>query len=188
MMARKMNFAISPSQATESLFYAKGDVEKFKTTFDEEDFRRFVKWFYENKNSLRLNRQNYLKISRKANNNSVSVRPSINMINTSDMDENTHRFPAGMNAFSPTTASKYGTRTPMNEVQMRSKIQSMFNDPKLPKIKKQMEASLQEWNLQKQKKGTFLEGVGSLEAQKRLLFKSKRNDINMQKNIDKIIK
>ena len=127
ILAKKIGFAISPSQATEALFFAKGDVEKFKSPFTDEDLRRFIKWFYDNKPVLRLNNKNYLKHSKRVNNHSVTVRPSINMINTSDLDEHEprqSRLPAGLGPFSPNrTASKFGGGTPMNEVQMRSKIQ-----------------------------------------------------------------
>ena len=127
ILAKKIGFSISPSQATEALFFAKGDVEKFKSPFTDDDIRRFIKWFYDNKPVLRLNNKNYLKHSRKVNNHSVTVRPSINMIHTSDFDEYDQRqlrLPAGVGTFSPNrTASKFGGGTPMNEVQMRSKIQ-----------------------------------------------------------------
>lgn len=46
-----------------------------------------------------------------------------------------------------------------------------------------MEASLQEWNLQKEKKGALLGAVGSIEAQKRLKLKNKRQNQIMKRNI-----
>lgn len=48
-----------------------------------------------------------------------------------------------------------------------------------------MEASLQEWNLQKEKKGALLGAVGSIEAQKRLKLKNKRQNQIMKRNIGK---
>jgi hypothetical protein len=103
ILAKKIGFAISPSQATEALFFAKGDVDKLKNPFDDDDLRRFVKWFYDNRQILRLNTKNYLKYSRKHNNNSMNVRPNIKMIPSPEYDDKhmTSRFPTGLDILSP---------------------------------------------------------------------------------------
>lgn len=46
-----------------------------------------------------------------------------------------------------------------------------------------MEATLQEWNLQKEKKGALLGAAGSIEARKRLIFKQKKLNQFTQKKI-----
>lgn len=46
-----------------------------------------------------------------------------------------------------------------------------------------MEQSLQQWNLNKDKKGQLHESTGPSEAKKRLKLKLKKRNINMQKNI-----
>ena len=56
-IAKKIGYSISPSQAIEIFTYAKEDKEKFKTVFSEEEMRKLVKWFYDNKSILRSSRK-----------------------------------------------------------------------------------------------------------------------------------
>lgn len=123
-LSKKIGYTLSPSQATEALFFAKGDVDKFKTPFTEADLNKFIKWFYDNRDILRLNKLNYMKNSRKMNNNSVTVRPSIHMINTTSLDAPRLKVTPGSGAFSPNqTTSRFAPTSPVNDVHMRSKLQ-----------------------------------------------------------------
>lgn len=48
------------TQATDALFIAKGSVDKLNEPMDENDFERFVRWFQDNKLSLRLIERNFM--------------------------------------------------------------------------------------------------------------------------------
>lgn len=129
-LAKKIGFAISPSQATEAIFCAKEDVDKFHSAFTEKELQTLIQWFYDNKPILRLANRNYMKIHRQKYNNSVTVRPSINMIQTSELDD--HPNPSGFQQntiipFSPQNTSRFGTDTPVDEVGMRLRIRVSCN-------------------------------------------------------------
>lgn len=122
VMSKKLGYILSPSQATEALFSAKGDIEKFKTPFNEADFKRFVKWFLDHRTMLRLNKMNYMKNTRKANNNSVNMRPSINLINSPNY-QGPNVMIGGLDTFSPKNTTRLMSNTPVNDVHMRTRIQ-----------------------------------------------------------------
>ena len=71
-------------------------------------------------------------MKRKQYNNSVNVRPSINMINTSNLDDHqTQRMhpPPGNTTFSPNNkTSRFNSSTPMDEVGMRLRIRVSYID------------------------------------------------------------
>ena len=75
MLAKKVGFAISPSQANEALFCAKENRERFKTVFTDEEMKRLVKWFYDNRPMLRKANVNYkcIKIFKKTIKNFLSL-------------------------------------------------------------------------------------------------------------------
>ena len=138
-LAKKVGYAISPSQATEALFCAKGDVDKFKTPFTEDELQRLVKWFYESRPILRLASKNYMKIDRTQYNNSVNMKPNISMINAPIFDRNSmsgSTTPKVITPFSPNKSGMNFTNSHIDENMMRSKIrQTIDNIERLPKIK-----------------------------------------------------
>ena len=87
VLARKVGFAISPSQANEAIFCAKEDKDKFKTVYTDQEMQRLVKWFCDNKPILRKSNTSHMKSERVLYNSSVTVRPSINMIKADDLEE-----------------------------------------------------------------------------------------------------
>ena len=125
-MAETIGLAVSPSQAIEALYFAKGDVEKFKSPLNDLEFKRFLQWFSNNKAVLRLKSNNFMKINRK-HQNSITVRPSIN-IGRSNLDSPTNsprsKFKPNKKPFSPHGGTyRIGTKTPVDEIAYRAKVQ-----------------------------------------------------------------
>ena len=150
-----MGFAISPSQATEAMFCSKGDIDKFKKQFTEDEIQRLVKWFYDNKPILRLANKNYMKIKRQIYNHSVNMRPSINMIRPPSIENHSisgTNSPKVLSPFSQNrTIARFADQN-TEELIMRGKIQKTIkNIERMPKIKKQVVQSIQEWGTQKEK-------------------------------------
>lgn len=124
-LAKKIGFAISPSQANEALYCAKEDKNKFKNVFTEGEMKKLVKWFYDNKPILRKSNINYMKTDRKFYNNSVNVRPSINMIKADDLDYRPDKvmLPKVHNVFTPNPSkSSFLDKGTIDEGTLRSKI------------------------------------------------------------------
>lgn len=87
--------------------------------------KRLVKWFYDNKPILRKAHINYMKTDRKIYNNSVNVRPSINMIKAEDFDDRAEKvmLPKVHNVFTPNPSnSSFLDKGTIDEGTLRSKI------------------------------------------------------------------
>ena len=87
--------------------------------------KKLVKWFYDNKPILRKSNINYMKTDRKFYNNSVNVRPSINMIKADDLDYRPDKvmLPKVHNVFTPNPSkSSFLDKGTIDEGTLRSKI------------------------------------------------------------------
>jgi hypothetical protein len=112
-MTDTIGLAMSPSQAIEALYYAKGDVEKFKYPFTDVELKLFIKWFSDHKSVLRLKTQNYM-TKRKQHNHSSTLRPSIGIKKTI--------FNEGIK--SPTNRNIYGGNNPLTPRNIDHKLVS----------------------------------------------------------------
>ena len=126
-MADVIGLALSPSQAIEAIYYAKGDVEKFKSPFTDTEYKLFLKWFNDHKSILRLKTQNYMS-KNKNYTNSITVRPSISVRKTTFHEPapfpRNIRMPNGANPLTPSTSKhRIASKTPFEDVHFRSKLQ-----------------------------------------------------------------
>lgn len=125
-MADVVGLALSPSQAIEAIYYAKGDVEKFKSPFTDVEFKLFLKWFTDHKSILRLKTQNYM-TKHRGQHNSITVRPSISVRKTTFHDpiqspRNIVMY-GGSNPLTPNSKNRPSSKTPYEDIHFRSKLQ-----------------------------------------------------------------
>jgi hypothetical protein len=182
-LAKKMGYAISPSQATEALFCAKGDIKEFQKPFNDEELDLLVQWFAENKNILRSAHKNYMKFDRKAYNASVNMKPKLNTINDLKLDQRSvsgTTTPKVITPFSPKNTGINFNAANYDENTMRYKIRETIDN-----IKRQVEDSLLETNTQRELIDVLKGQVGSEGARKRLISKNVRHNRVMKKNISK---